>query len=56
MQSLNVPVALLNKVLNYLSTKPYIEVIEIVNELLKLQNQSGQTGQAQAVEGESVEK
>jgi hypothetical protein len=36
MQSRQVPVELLNKILNYLATKPYIEVMELIRDLTTL--------------------
>lgn len=34
MQSREVPVELLNKILNYLATKPYMEVVELIKEIV----------------------
>lgn len=36
MQNREVSVELLNKILNYLASRPYIEVVEIIKEILAI--------------------
>ena len=49
MQSRQVSVELLNKILNYLATKPYIEVVEKVREIMAIPETKEEKGEVAPV-------